>query len=152
MRTTDAIVADIEAFLPIDGDWRALDELLGELWGAGVLEQHLPTLFGVFERSPDDDGAGVLWGIVHGVESLPFDYEVPLRNSLGRQTSFMGNVLLNRLVKARAAPTNAPAPTWLNPAPASPKALQDLEREVGPLPSSYLSASAGGTAGRSGCV
>jgi len=46
--------------------------------------------------------------------------------------------------------TRALAPTWLNPAPASPHALQDLEREVGPLPSSYLECLRRGNGGEVG--
>jgi hypothetical protein len=62
----------------------------------------LPVLFGVFERFPDTDGAGVLWSIVHGVESLGCDYEQPLRESLGRSGSEMAEIMLDRLERSRA--------------------------------------------------
>lgn len=102
MRVRKAIISDIEAFSPEGGDWRGLDFLLEELWEAGVLEEHLLTLLGVFERFPTEDGAGVLWGIVHGIEASPFDYEAPLQRSIDRQPSFMGNLMLQRLEKSRA--------------------------------------------------
>jgi hypothetical protein len=97
-----AILRDIDAFAPADGDWRALDALLSELWAVGAREGHLLTLFRVFERYPDDDGAGVLWSIVHGIEAMPVDYESALRQSLQRQASFMGQVMLKRLEMSRA--------------------------------------------------
>lgn len=94
------VLRDIQEFSPVDGNWRRLDELLDELWSEGVTEGSLPILFTVFERFPEEDGAGVLWSIVHGVESLPFDYESALRQSLQRKPSFMGKIMLRRLEKA----------------------------------------------------
>ena len=99
-RHPDAILRDIEAFRPDYGQWLRLDELLAELWQAGVPANALPTLFRVFERFPDDDGTGVLWSIVHGIESLNVDYEQPLRDSLLRQPSHMGKIMLDRLSRS----------------------------------------------------
>jgi len=101
-RDADDILRDIEAFRPADGVWIPLDGLLAELWDAGVTARALPSLFGVFERFPEDDGAGVLWGIVHAVEALDLDYERPLRDSLARRPSLMGAVMLGRLERSRA--------------------------------------------------
>src|SRR5215207_10023623 len=92
-RQVDEILRDIEGFRPIDGMWLPLDDLLAELWDAGVPIRALPVLFGVFERSPDSDGAGVLWSIVHGVEALDHDYEQPLRESLARRWSGLGQTM-----------------------------------------------------------
>jgi hypothetical protein len=94
------VLKEIQEFSPVDGNWRHLDALLDELWSEGVSEGSLPILFGVFERFPDDDGEGVLWSIAHGIESLSFDYEPPLRQSLQRKPSFMGRMMLQRLQKA----------------------------------------------------
>ena len=102
-RSVDDILRDIEAFHPTDGVWLPLDDLLAELWDAGVPARALSTMFGVFERFPEDDGAGVLWSIVHGVEGLDLDYEEPLRASLARQPSHMGKVMLGRLERSRKA-------------------------------------------------
>lgn len=100
-RTVDDILSDIKVFRPADGKWLPLDKLLTELWVAGVPARALPTLFGVFERFPEDDGAGVLWRIVHGVEGLDLEYEGTLRDSLKRQSSHMGEVMLKRLEHSR---------------------------------------------------
>lgn len=99
-RPTFAVLKDIEEFAPVGGNWRQLDDLLAELWSEGVTEGQIPILFRVFERFPDEDGAGVLWSIVHGVESLPFNYEPLLRQSIARQPSFMAAIMLRRLEKA----------------------------------------------------
>jgi hypothetical protein len=96
------ILRDIDAFAPANGEWRALDNLLSELWAAGVREGHLRVLFRVFERFPEEDGSGVLWSIVHGIEALDIDYEAALRESLSRQPSHMGGIMLQRLEKSRA--------------------------------------------------
>lgn len=101
-RAIDDILRDIQAFRPADGVWVPLDDLLTELWEAGVPKRALPVLFGVFERFPDDDGAGVLWSIVHGVEGLDLDYGPLLRDSLARQPSHMGEVMLQRLQRSQA--------------------------------------------------
>lgn len=103
MRSADALLDDIATFAPLDGDWLLLEDLLGQLWAVGVGEEHLRTLFGVFERFPEDDGAGVLWGIVHGVESLPFDYEVELNRSMARRPSLMASIMRQRLERSRRA-------------------------------------------------
>jgi hypothetical protein len=100
-RNVADILRDIESFQPSDGNWLPLDELLAELWDVGMPASALPTLFGVFERFPDDDGAEVFWSIVHGVESLPLDYEQPLRASIARQPSHMGQIMLRRLERSK---------------------------------------------------
>ena len=97
-----AVLDEIEAFFPQDGNWLRLDDLLGQLWEIGVTTEYLPTVFGLFERFPDDDGAGVLWSVVHGVEALDIDYEQALRNSISRQPSLMGRIMLDRLERANA--------------------------------------------------
>ena len=102
MRAASAIVRDIETFAPINGDWRPLDALLSELWAAGPIGPYLGALFGIFERFPDEDGAGVFWSVVHGVENSPIEYEVVLRQSMERQPSHMGKIMLRRLENSRA--------------------------------------------------
>jgi hypothetical protein len=101
-RTVEQILNDIRSYEPSAGDWRSLDKLLEELWGAGVSQQALPTLFEIFERFPNDDGAGVFWSIVHGIEALDYDYEAGLRESIERQPSEMAKIMLNRLEKSKA--------------------------------------------------
>lgn len=101
MRASQEILSDIEEFKPIDGNWLMLDTLLIELWESGGNGSFVADLLSVFERYPDEDGAGVFWSIVHGIESLGF-YEKQLVESLKRQPSEMGMVLLIRIKNSGA--------------------------------------------------
>ena len=96
-RNSDQILADIDAFRPSNGNWLPLDALIAELWSVGVTERAILRLFDVFERFPKDDGAGVLWSILHGVEHLDFDYGDSLRASIARQPSLMGGIISDGL-------------------------------------------------------
>ncbi len=102
MSRSAQILEEISLFEPIGDEWLPLESLLEELWTFGVSEEFLPTLFGVFERYPDDDGAGVFWSIVNGVESLPFDYEPILMDSMDRKPSLMGEIMIKRLCNEKA--------------------------------------------------
>jgi hypothetical protein len=99
-RTITSIARDIAKFAPTgDGNWRRLDELLDELWQAGEPEQAIPEMLGVFERYPEEDGYGVMWSIVHGLEKLP-NYEPALLASLARQPSELGITMVGRMLNA----------------------------------------------------
>jgi hypothetical protein len=101
-RTQDQVLSDIDHFQPTDdGNWLRLDVLLAELWEEKISMSCLPTLFRVFERYPDEDGAGVFWSIVHGLEATDLDYEAALRDSISRQPSDMGRIMLRRIEKAK---------------------------------------------------
>jgi hypothetical protein len=98
-RSTAHIACDIAAFQPTDGNWLALDRLLNELWTQGDPAAAIPAMLSVFERFPDEDGAGVLWSIVHGLESLA-GYEPLLLSSVLRAPSDLGVTMLGRLLNA----------------------------------------------------
>jgi len=101
-RSISEILDDIDAFVPIDGDWLPLDRLLDELWQHDISTSAIPLLFRVFEKFPDDDGSGVLWSLAHWLETRD-DYESALRNSLSRQPSLMGKIMLRRLQESETA-------------------------------------------------
>ncbi|HEY5824528.1 MAG TPA: hypothetical protein VIT44_09190 [Cyclobacteriaceae bacterium] len=96
MRNSGSVIEDINQFEPQDGNWLRLDSLLEELWGTGEQENFLTELLNIFERYPEEDGNGVLWSIVHGVEGFK-SYEKELVDSLKRQPSEMGLVMLRRI-------------------------------------------------------
>lgn len=98
-RTAADVCADIRTFRPIDGDWRPLDQLIAELWATGEFSGHVPELLAVLERFPEDDGVGVFWSIVHGVESIP-GYEAELLRSLCRQPSELAVTMACRLLNS----------------------------------------------------
>ncbi len=98
-RATVDIARDIATFIPKEDNWLALDSLLVELWQAGRPEQAIPELLGLFERYPEEDGYGVMWSVLHGLESLP-NYEPELLRSLARQPSEFGVRMVGRLLNA----------------------------------------------------
>jgi hypothetical protein len=97
-RSQTQILQDIDNFKPSsNGNWLALESLLAELWETGISQRCLNTLFRVFERFPEEDGAGVFWSIVHGVEATDLKYDATLQHSLERQSSEFGELMMNRL-------------------------------------------------------
>ena len=98
-RTSAEIAAAIDEFQPVDGEWLGLDELLEELFQTESPESTLGSLFRVFERYPTDDGAGVFWGILHGVESIP-GYESHLARSIQSNPSEFSVIMVHRLLNS----------------------------------------------------
>src|SRR5687767_12610970 len=98
-RATAQVVADIRVFRPSGEDWRQLDALLDELWATGEPGRHIRDLLDVLERFPEEDGDGVLWSIVHGLESLP-GYEPELVRSVQRRPSEFGLMMVGRLLNS----------------------------------------------------
>ena len=96
MRPSENIIADINEFGPQDDNWLRLDALLNELWETGEQEKFTKDLLRVFERFPEEDGNGVLWSIIHGLETF-MSYEKELVDSLRRQPSEMGFIMLKRV-------------------------------------------------------
>jgi hypothetical protein len=88
------VLADLRAFAPVNGNWRRLDDLLAEL---GDPAPHVGELLRVLERFPGEDGAGVLWSVIHLVETVA-EYESELIASLRRVPSFLGIVMVGRLL------------------------------------------------------
>ena len=95
MRQVKEIISDIESYKSDDGNWLRLDELVTELWESGNPEIGIDALFAVFEKNPTDDGAGVFWTILHGLETL--DYEKKLYDSLMDKPSHMTITMLKRI-------------------------------------------------------
>ncbi len=95
MSTTNEIVASLTHFE--GSDWDKLDQLLEQLWVTGAPEQGMKALFGIFERYPEDDGNGVFWTILHGLERLP-NYEPALVSSVRRQPTEFNVLMVNRIL------------------------------------------------------
>lgn len=95
MRQVKEIIAEIESFESDDGNWLGLDKLATELWESGNPKIGIDALFGIFEKYPTDDGAGVFWTILHGLETLK--YEQKLYNSLIAKPSHMAIAMLKRI-------------------------------------------------------
>jgi hypothetical protein len=98
-RSISEIIAAIENFQPANGNWRGLDALLEELFKSGAAGQGIDAMLGVFQRYPSEDGAGVFWAIVHGLESLP-GYENHLIESITKVPSRFALTMVHRLRNA----------------------------------------------------
>lgn len=99
MRTTQEILAEISNFHPTNAEWVRLDSLLCELWEAGNPTSGIDTLLDVFSKYPEEDGAGIFWSIVHGIESLN-GYEPSLLKATIESPSLFGVIMLGRLLNA----------------------------------------------------
>lgn len=104
-RAASKILGDIRVFQPEEGNWIPLDELLAELWDSGKAAKHIPDLLAVLERFPKDDGEGVLWSIVHGLENVG-GYEPELIQSVRRQPSELGVTMIGRLLNSGTIQVN----------------------------------------------
>lgn len=101
MRPPADIISDINQFEPQGRNWFILETLVDELWETGEHENFTADLLKVFERFPEEDGGGVFWSIVHGLESFS-TYEKELIASLDRQPSEMGLLMLRRIKNSGA--------------------------------------------------
>jgi hypothetical protein len=95
----NSIIEQIESFEPGETDWLGLENLLEEFFQSSAPEPGIPVLLGVLERYPDEDGYGVFWSIVHGLESLS-GYERYLVESVRRQPTEFTALMVNRLLNA----------------------------------------------------
>jgi hypothetical protein len=93
-------VADkIRSFETAAGDWRPLDSLLTQCFTAPVGTQEIDAVFMLFERYPEEDGAGVFWSAIHGLEAVG-GYEDRLKSSLARAPSSSAVALAIRIINA----------------------------------------------------
>ena len=107
LRTTDhpmlrpitEICSEIDAFTPVGDEWLPLDDLIGEALDHPDASDAYPHLLNVFSRFPDDDGAGVFWSIIHGLETFP-DYQPTLLAALRTQPSDLTLTMVNRMLNA----------------------------------------------------
>lgn len=96
-RPISTICTAIESFRPADGEWLPLEKLLTEAFEHSESPAAFSSLLDVFRRFPDDDGAGVFWTIVHGLEAQG-GYEVQLVDAVRRQPTQMSVMMVNRML------------------------------------------------------
>ena len=98
-RSIAEVGTDIDRFQPPNEDWLALDALVTEFLESGATAWDAETLLRVFERYPDEDGAGVFWALVHGLEELP-GYEPYVFAAVRRAPNRFNLVLVQRMVNS----------------------------------------------------
>lgn len=93
------IVANLDNIesLETQGELARLDENVVRLFAVENPESGIGASLRVFELFPEQDSFGIFWSIVHGLETLS-GYELPLIESVKRQPSLFGLLMINRLM------------------------------------------------------
>ena len=100
MQTPNDVVVALSGFTgQATGDLRALEETIRAAMQEPRSNEIDSALFGLFERFPEEDGYGVFWSIVHGLERRG-GYEGSLLASVQRSPSPFSLLMLNRLLNA----------------------------------------------------
>ncbi|WP_422929150.1 hypothetical protein [Singulisphaera sp. PoT] len=98
-RPPEVLIAAIRDFEPDDGNWLALNGLLDELTRSEAGGRGIEAMLSLLEKYPADDGTGVFWSIVHGVESLA-GYEPALVESVRRTPAEFSVLMVGRMLNA----------------------------------------------------
>ena len=97
---TSELTEKIENFEPVDGNWLAFEGLLERVFASGEPQKFYPAIFAVFERNKEDDGEGVFWSAVHGMEAVG-GYEEMLVSRQSETPTLMGSIMLRRIENAK---------------------------------------------------
>ena len=83
-------------FEPLEGDWRELETIFENVFSSQNPEFYYPAIFGLFEKYPSEDGAGVFWSALHGMERVG-NYEAELLRCFRRYPNEMSRIMLIRM-------------------------------------------------------
>jgi transposase len=89
----------IREFTPQEGDWRPLEILFERAFSGPDPKRYYHAIFNLFERFPEEDGAGVFWSALHGMEAAG-GYEELLLQYFRRHPSLMTTTMLRRINKS----------------------------------------------------
>jgi hypothetical protein len=92
----DTLDHAIREFSPIDGDWRPLEPLFEAAFSSQNPCIYYHAIFNLFERFPEEDGAGVFWSAVQGMEAVG-GYETQLLGYFRRWPTLMTKTMLRRI-------------------------------------------------------
>lgn len=90
------LAEEIASFTPNDESWLDLEKLFEKAFSSTEPTTYFGAIFRLFERHPGDDGAGVFWSALHGMESVG-GYELELASSFQRCPSEMARAMLIRI-------------------------------------------------------
>ncbi len=92
----DDLDIGIREFSPENGTWLPLERLFERAFSSPDPKKYYHAIFNLFERLPDEDGAGVFWSALHGMEAVG-GYEDLLLRYFRRFPSLMTKTMLRRL-------------------------------------------------------
>ena len=106
-------LAAINSVASVDNtaELQKLEAALDKLFRAPQPERGIDTLFHLYERFPDDDGYGVFWSVLHGLEKLP-GYEPFLQASVRRVPMEFNLLMVNRILNSQLP--NTQRQEWLS--------------------------------------
>ena len=131
----DDFVAALDSFSPTDGNWFGLEPLLEQIFRREISPAEMVAMLRVFERFPEEDGTGVFWSIVHGLETLS-GYEPFLVASVQRVPSDFAVIMLGRILNSGQREIgDIFIPALLGVVQASPQASAAVKRRAHDLQS-----------------
>lgn len=86
----------IREFTPQNGAWLPLEACFEQAFSSPDPKLYYHAIFNLFERFPEEDGAGVFWTALHGMEALG-GYEALLLQYFRRHPSLMTTTMLRRI-------------------------------------------------------
>jgi len=95
----DELDVAIREFSPCQGDWLPLERLFEQAFADSDPTKYYAAIFNLFERFPEEDGAGVFWSALHGMEAVG-GYEQLLLRHFRRFPSLMTNTMLRRILNS----------------------------------------------------
>ena len=88
--------AAIREFQPAENNWLPLEEHISKAYASNDFPSYYDAIFNLFERFPEDDGNGVFWSAVHGMEATG-GYEEKLLMYFRRHPTVMTKTMLTRI-------------------------------------------------------
>jgi hypothetical protein len=98
----DVLATQIAEFEPTNGNWLELERLFEMAFSESDPTIYYSAIFNLFERFPDQDGSGVFWSALHGMEAIG-GYESDLVRFFRRYPSEMTRTMLIRMRNAGEA-------------------------------------------------
>ncbi len=95
----DDLDTAIREFTPQQGMWLPLERHFERAFSSPDPKQYYHAIFNLFERFPEEDGAGVFWSALHGMEAVG-SYEDFLLQHFRRHPSLMTRTMLRRILNS----------------------------------------------------
>lgn len=89
----DRLDTAIRDFSPENGAWISLERHIERAFASPDPRRYYHAIFNLFERFPNEDGAGVFWSALHGMEAVG-GYEDLLLQYFRRCPSLMTRAML----------------------------------------------------------